>query len=48
MQKLCFVLMLALAVPAAAAWPEQFSIYGIGSKSAPNKHGQWSFQSLNL
>lgn len=48
MRKLLFVITLALALPAAAAWPEQFSIYGIGAKSAPNKHGQWSFQSLNF
>jgi hypothetical protein len=48
MQKILFVLCLALALPAGAAWPDQFSIYGIGARSAPNKHGQWSFQSLNF
>ena len=48
MKNLVFLTLLVLALPAAAAWPEQFSLYGIGAKSAPNKHGQWSFQSLNL
>lgn len=48
MQKLLFVLCLAIALPAAAAWPDQYGLYGIGAKSAPNKHGQWSFQSLNF
>ena len=48
MQRLLCAALLALALPAGAAWPSQFSIYGIGAKSAPNKHGQWSFQSLNL
>ena len=44
---LCFAL-LAVALPAGAAWPDQFSIYGIGAKSAPNKHGQVDLQSLNF
>src|SRR5205823_3206124 len=48
MQKVLFFALLVLALPAAAAWPEHFTIYGIGAKSAPNKHGQADLQSLNF
>jgi hypothetical protein len=48
MKKLLFLAMFTLALPAAAAWPEHFTIYGIGAKSAPNKHGQADLQSLNF
>jgi len=48
MKNLFFFALLVLALPAAAAWPEHFMVYGIGAKSAPNKHGQADLQSLNF
>jgi len=48
MKKLVFFTLFVLAPPVAAAWPEHFTIYGIGAKSAPNKHGQADLQSLNF
>ena len=48
MKNLLFFALLVLALPAAAAWPEHFTVYGIGAKSAPNKHGQVDLQSLNF
>lgn len=48
MKKLVFFALFVLALPAAAAWPEHFTIYGLGAKSAPNKHGQIDLQSLNF
>ena len=48
MKKLVFCALFVLALPAAAAWPEHFTVYGIGAKSAPNKHGQADLQSLNF
>ena len=48
MKNLLFFALLVLALPAAAAWPEHFSLYGIGAKSTPNKHGQADLESLNF
>ena len=48
MKNLVFFTLFVLALPAAAAWPEHFTVYGIGAKSAPNKHGQADLQSLNF
>lgn len=48
MKNLLFVALLVLALPMQAAWPEHFTLYGIGARSAPNKHGQVAFQSLNF
>lgn len=48
MKNLVFLTLLVLPLPAAAAWPEHFTIYGIGAKSAPNKHGQVDMQSLDF
>ncbi len=48
MKNLAFLTLFVLALPAAAAWPEHFTIYGVGAKSAPNKHGQWTFESLDF
>jgi len=48
MKNLALIALIALALPAAAAWPEHFTIYGTAAKSAPNKHGQVDLQSLNF
>jgi hypothetical protein len=48
MRRLLPLALLLLALPAAADWPEHLSLYGIGARSAPNKHGQVGFESLNL
>jgi hypothetical protein len=48
MKNLAFVALFVLALPASAAWPEHFTIYGLGAKSAPNKHGKMDLQSLNF
>jgi hypothetical protein len=42
------MLLLCLVAPAAAAWPDQLAVYGVGARSTPNKHGQVSFESLNF
>lgn len=48
MKNLAILTLFVLALPAEAAWPEQFTIYAVGARSTPNKHGQDSFESLNF
>jgi hypothetical protein len=48
MKRLFAVILLVIAAPAGAAWFDHLAVYGVGARSTPNKHGQVTFESLNL